>query len=130
MLITIAVFLFPLEAYINKSKLENEGIPVFLTNEHTINMQWLYSNALGGVGLQVPNEFLEIAKAILNEDRTIDLIEQQGNDIFQCPICGSEDTIVHQTGRLGAFFTFILVGSPLWRIKNRMKCNRCGFISN
>tara|TARA_R100001143_G_scaffold755_1_gene2242 strand:- start:4968 stop:5165 length:198 start_codon:yes stop_codon:yes gene_type:complete len=49
MLKTVATFSFPHEAHIARAKLESEGIPALVADEHTINMQWLYSNALGGV---------------------------------------------------------------------------------
>lgn len=45
-LVTVARYSFPHEAYIAKSSSEAEGIPVFVADEYTINMEWLYSNAL------------------------------------------------------------------------------------
>ena len=48
-MITVARFSFPHEAYIAKASLEAAGIDSFIADEHTINMQWLYSNAMGGV---------------------------------------------------------------------------------
>lgn len=73
-LATIASFSFAHEAYIARAKLESEGIPVALSDEHTINMQWLYSNALGGVKVQVPTPFAEQAIEILLQDNS-DLLE-------------------------------------------------------
>ncbi len=49
--IVIKTFSFPYEAQIAKTQLEVFGIPVYIENEHTINMDWFYSNALGGVCL-------------------------------------------------------------------------------
>lgn len=67
MLVTISRYSFPHEAHVARALLESEGIPVFLADEHTITMQWLYSNALGGVRLQVPEAFVERAVALLQE---------------------------------------------------------------
>lgn len=46
--IVVRTFSFPYEAQIAKTQLEAFGIPVYIENEHTINMDWFYSNALGG----------------------------------------------------------------------------------
>jgi hypothetical protein len=70
MLTTIARFSFPFEAQIAKSKLEAMGIPAFVADEHTINMDWLYSNAMGGVRLQVLQEQADEAIALLKEDNS------------------------------------------------------------
>jgi len=70
MLTTIASYSFPYEAHIARAKLESEGIPAFVADEHTISMQWLYSNALGGVRLQVADNLRDAALKILNEEKT------------------------------------------------------------
>ncbi|MGJ3255801.1 MAG: DUF2007 domain-containing protein [Alcanivorax sp.] len=49
-MITVARFSMPDEAHIAKSRLESEGIPAFVADEHTVGMNWLYSNAMGGGG--------------------------------------------------------------------------------
>ncbi|SMN11222.1 hypothetical protein SPBRAN_1462 [uncultured Candidatus Thioglobus sp.] len=67
-LVTIASFSFAHEAHIARAKLESEGIPAVLADEFTINMQWLYSNALGGVKVQVPPSCVERAIEILSRD--------------------------------------------------------------
>lgn len=58
---TISTYTFPYEAQIAWAKLDSEQIPALIADEHTINMQWLYSNALGGARLQVPEEYVESA---------------------------------------------------------------------
>lgn len=67
MLVTICRYSFSFEAHVARALLESEGIPVFVADEHTINMQWLYSDALGGVRLQVPEAFVERALELLQE---------------------------------------------------------------
>ncbi len=70
MLITVASFSFPHEAHIAKAKLCSENIPATLADEYTIGMQWLYSDALGGVKVQVPAPFAQRAIEILAEDNS------------------------------------------------------------
>ena len=63
--VVISNYSFPLDAHIAKASLENEGIPAHIADKHTVNMQWLYSDAIGGVRLYVPEEFEVEAKAVL-----------------------------------------------------------------
>lgn len=50
---TIATFLYAHEAHLAKNILEAQGIEVFLKDEWTVQINNLYSNAIGGVKLQV-----------------------------------------------------------------------------
>ena len=129
MLVTIASYSFPFEAHIARSRLESEDIPAFVADEHTINMQWLYSNALGGVRLQVPEEFVETALAILDEDREQDLVEAVGDDSTPCPHCGSPHTEYRQIGRRWAFLVFLGLEFPLFPVRDGIRCNHCGRVS-
>ena len=47
--------------------LESEGINVVVDDEHTIQMDWFLSNAVGGLKLKVIVEDAERARAILKE---------------------------------------------------------------
>lgn len=129
MLITIARYSLPYEAHIAKSRLDAEGIPAYLADEHTINMQWLWSDALGGVRLQVPEPHVESALMILAEDREQDLIESQAVDTTACPHCGSTDTEYQQIGRRWAFLVFIGLHFPLFPVRHGVKCRQCGRVS-
>lgn len=129
MLITIARYSLPYEAHIAKSRLDSEGVPAFVADEHTINMQWLLSDALGGVRLQVPEAHVDAALAILAEDREQELVEEQGVDTTPCPRCGSEDTEYHQIGRRWAFLAFLGLDFPLFPVKDGVRCRRCGRVS-
>ncbi|MFN3579884.1 MAG: putative signal transducing protein [Pseudomonas sp.] len=129
MLITISRYSLPYEAHIAKSRLDAEGIPAFIADEHTINMQWLYSNAMGGVRLQVPEPYAEAAMRVLNEDREEDLLELVGADEQLCPHCGSDDTEYHQIGRRWAFLVFLGINFPLFPVRNGIKCKACGKVS-
>ncbi|BFM22096.1 putative signal transducing protein [Gilvimarinus japonicus] len=129
MLVTISSYSLPYEAHIAKSRLDSEGIPVFIADEHTINMQWLYSHALGGVKLQVPKLYAETALKVLNENREEALVEDQGVDQKACPFCGSENTEFYQLGRRWAFLVFIGIQFPLFPVRDGIKCKECGKVS-
>ena len=128
-LITIASFSFPHEAHIARASLEAAGIPVFIADEHTINMQWLYSNALGGIKVQVPSQFAEMAKEILDQDYSHLLDEEIGIDETPCPKCGSTDIEPQTKGKKPAFIVFLLLGFPLFFYKHGIKCRACGEFS-
>lgn len=42
----------PIRSQIARSRLESEEVPTFVAKEHTVNMQWLYSSALGRTDCQ------------------------------------------------------------------------------
>lgn len=90
-LTTIGSYSQPYEAHLVKLRLAEHGIPAFIANEHTISINWLYSNALGGVKVQVPRDRAEEAKRILESDAA-ENIEPVFEDPITCPACGSPDT--------------------------------------
>lgn len=51
--VTIATFMFPTEVFPYKSRLEAEGIATRVLDELTVQVNNFYSNAIGGVKLQV-----------------------------------------------------------------------------
>jgi hypothetical protein len=135
MLITVATFSFPHEAHLAKMRLDAEGIPAFVADEHTINMQWLYSNAMGGVRLQVPAQFVEDAQRLLNEPDDFDPTEfEQAAELSPgpdaepeiCTRCGGALGEPQPTGRRPAFLAWLLIGLPLWPLRKRRRCSVCG----
>lgn len=147
-LITVANFSHPTEADPVIAWLESEGIECFLTNEHTVTMNWLWSNAIGGVGVRVKavdaeraNEILQVA---LNPDRSIRVVlnpdtigdrstpadseADQGSDDsseIRCPQCGSENVYYEKFSRRLAFASWALLGVPLPFFKKKWKCREC-----
>lgn len=127
-MITVATFSFPHEAHIAKLKLDAKGIPAFVADEHTINMQWLYSSAIGGVKLQVPAPFVEQATEALAEDLS-DLLESDDEDDREeprCPTCGSQALTPYIRGKKPAFLVFLLLGFPLFFYRRGVRCDACG----
>jgi hypothetical protein len=124
--IVVQSFSFPYEAQIAKTQLEAAGIPVRIENEHTINMDWLYSNALGGVRLLVLEGDSEEARTLLAQDFSQQLQQQFGLS-ENCPNCGSSDIQPYTEGKRPAYLVFLLLGFPLFFYKNGMKCQRCQY---
>lgn len=123
-LVTIASFSTPLEANMARLKLESAGIPAFVADEYTIGMNWLYSNALGGVKLQVPESMISEAQEIMASQA-----EQQTSDELAtadaCPQCGCKNT-ENFLDKRGSFITWILFGIPLLLPSAKKKCCDCG----
>ena len=75
-LVTIARFDLAGQAHIAKNALEAAGIKSVLADEQTIAMDWLLSNAIGGIKVQVLEEDAERAVTALEEslgsDETVD----------------------------------------------------------
>ena len=65
--VTVATFTYPPQAAILKGRLESEGIECFLKDELTTQVNPFYSNAIGGVKLQVWQEDAPQAIALLKE---------------------------------------------------------------
>ncbi|BHH81873.1 putative signal transducing protein [Desulforhopalus sp. 52FAK] len=125
----ISYFDLPL-AELAKAKLESEGIPCFLLNKHHVGMNWMYSNALGGVKVQVHTENFERAMDILTTDESAILSEidqefpeVEKNDI--CRKCGSANlSYINLSRKAGALF--LLLSLPLFLFGIRYKCKDCG----
>lgn len=127
--IVVEKYSFPLDANIAKASLEHEGIPAYIADEHTINMQWLYSDAIGGVRLFVPTEYEDAAKAILNIDYAADVDLVFEDEQEHCAACNSLNIVNYTKGKKSAFVLFILLGFPLFFYKHGKKCQDCGYFT-
>lgn len=118
--ITVDRYFHPTEAHIAAGKLKSEGIPVFLLGVNHASANWLLSNALGGIQLQVPKDFIEDARKLLAE--TVDV----ENDDERCPRCGFTDSSSMNNSRKVAFLAVHLFSIPLpWQTRRR-HCHSCG----
>lgn len=54
------------EALVAKGMLDSAGVKCFLSDENTVRMDWLWSNALGGVRLWVREDDLPDATSLLS----------------------------------------------------------------
>ena len=65
--VTVLTFTYSHEVAIVRGRLESEGINCFVQDELTIQVHPFYSNAIGGVKLQVREQDLEQTIEILKE---------------------------------------------------------------
>nr|WP_294942690.1 DUF2007 domain-containing protein [uncultured Mucilaginibacter sp.] len=73
--VTILTKRLPQDLWLIKGRLEAEGIHCFMKDELTVQSNNLWSNAVGGVKLQVPESEVDEALSIL---RDLGYIEEQG----------------------------------------------------
>jgi len=97
MLVTVAAFREPWEAHMFASRLEAEGVPAYILHEYHVWNAWHYSNALGGVKVQVSDEQRAEAKQIelsCRQDGFRSLLEAEFGslDDLRCPKCGAQDS--------------------------------------
>lgn len=74
-------------ALLAKSVLDSAGIECFLSDENVIRMDWLWSNALGGIKLQVREEDVSPAVELLKQKLTDSLNMEDMGEYTQprCP---------------------------------------------
>lgn len=121
-MVTIASYSTPYEANIVKSQLESAGIPVFIADEYTIGMNWMYSNALGGVKVQVPESLAAEAQELLASEVETPTI--QDLDTATCPKCRSKN-IGDVLDKRSSFLTWLLLGFPLLVPSKKKRCSDC-----
>lgn len=118
---TLGTFEFPADAAVIKSKLEAEGIPVFLKDENTINSYSMVSSAMGGVRLQVYSTDKDKAKQIFDEVRSY-ATDKYGEPIV-CPNCKAKRSEIYYS-RKSLFFKLF----PFFE-STKYKCMQCNFIT-
>jgi len=128
-LVTVTAFSLAIEADFARTRLESEGIECVVADEHTVTMNWLYSNAVGGVKLKVWESDLQRAREILEREPTT---EEGSKDEaarykeLHCPRCGSTDVSYERFSRRLAFASWILLSFPLPFLKKKWSCRTCG----
>ena len=130
MLVTLAKFLDPWEAYVVRARLEAEGIPATVAYVNHAIANWPMSLALGGSVVQVPASFLAQSRKILTDYRAgtleDELNEAIGSQREHCPRCGSTDfkRTMPWSKRLCA--TLIVLFVAVFPIKNTLLiCRVC-----
>jgi rubredoxin len=125
----------PWEADLARMALEAEGIPTFVADANTVAMCWIYSNAIGGAKLQVPESLAQQAIEILSSTSScFDAVAKEDNVV--CPRCGGRNTAVVRRGRRWAFLTWLILGFLAWFPSGfpafwppkRCRCSDCGHV--
>jgi hypothetical protein len=118
------------EAILARSALESSGIACFLRDENTIRIDWLWSNLMGGIRLQVAEADVEAAEAVLSQPIP-ESVAVDGESDFQqpqCPKCGSLDSRFNNLDAKVAATSILLFGFPIPAPpeKDFWHCNNCG----
>ena len=123
----IAVFQYSSEAQIIKSRLEAEGIEVFLNDQFTIDTDPLVSNAIGGIKLKVWQEDEAKAREVLKSISEYSL-DDDGQKM-ECPVCGSSKVELFSNVRgfksmFFFLFSFITTALPIYT-RYQYRCDTC-----
>ena len=121
-MVTVATFSKPEEAHLFRLRLEAGGVQAFVQDEHLVQMNWMFSNAIGGVRVQILEEDIPLAKEILQDGA----VELPDAILVTCPFCGSTKTKQDELPRRIAFLSLLLFNFPLLFSKHRYKCDDCG----
>ncbi len=134
-LVTVRTYTYAYEAALAKSRLQSEDIYCFLKDELTIQANPFYSNALGGVKLQVPASEVRRAVDILdtmsdappgNEPKTISVHTDNG-EIDECPACLSDEVSPTKKASMRIFgLSLLFLGFPLPVFSRMYHCYNCG----
>jgi hypothetical protein len=118
------------EASMARSVLESAGISCFLRDENTIRNDWLWSNLMGGIRLQVAEADVEAAEALLSQPIP-ESIAIAGEPVYQqpiCPQCGSLDISFNNFDAKVRATSILILGFPLPSPvdKDYWHCQDCG----
>jgi Putative prokaryotic signal transducing protein len=114
------------DAQVAKGALESAGIPCYLRDENALRMQWVWSNLLGGVRLQVNEQDRDAARDVLSQPipEQIQLDGDIPYDQPHCPRCGSLDIhyqAIHERAGLASIILFVPIPIP----KQAWICEDC-----
>ena len=127
-MITIATFSKPEEAHLLRMQLEAGGVDAYIQDENTVQMNWLYSNAIGGVRVQIGEQDLEAARAIVAAPQ----MNESDSELTECPECSSTKTAPDELPRRMAFLSMLFstvmfgVSFPFAFLRRRWRCADCG----
>jgi Putative prokaryotic signal transducing protein len=128
-LVTLHHFRDTPEALLAKGKLESAGIECLLADGNLVRMDWLLSNAIGGIRLQVHQQDLESARAVLEEPIPPEFGEEELGEPFvqpRCPRCCSLDIGFERIDRFWTYGLWLLLSFPIPIHKGNWKCYTCG----
>ena len=127
-LVTIERFRDLPEALLAKGKLESAGIRCFLADSELVRTDWLWSNAIGNMRLQVRPEDAADALEVLHEPAPEIFLEDEVGEFYQqprCPKCNSSDIAFESIDRKLSY-GLMLIGLPIPIRKNNWRCGECG----
>jgi hypothetical protein len=126
-LITIATFQSVLDANVAQRKLEMEGVESYLADENMVSTLWIYSQAVGGVRLQVSDEDEQKAKEILNRPGEKLAVDHriESDETIVCPNCQSNNIKKERYSKTAIALSWLVLGFPLPVPAVKYKCFYC-----
>src|SRR5580698_10469161 len=115
-LVTLQHFRDVPEALLAKGKLESAGIACALADGNLVRMDWLLSNAIGGIRLQVHEQDAVSARAVLDEPISSELGEDEIGEPYaqpRCPRCFSLDIGFETINRFWTFGLWLVLQFPI-----------------
>lgn len=118
------------DALVAWSALDSAGLESFLFDEITIRMDWLWSNALGGIRVCVRAEDAEEGDRILRREipQTFNIGEFEEFNQPRCPSCESLDISFQTLHKPATYALTFLLGLPIQIPRRRWKCQSCGHV--
>ncbi len=128
--VTVASYSQPIQAHLARTKLESEGIPCIVGDEHLVRVDWLLSNAVGGVKLKVPSWEEARAREALRPRPHLVVVAEDGEPAdgeMICPRCRSYD-VYHEiySQRMAGIFILLFGFLIPWR-NRRWTCKQCDY---
>lgn len=112
----VATYSTPAEAHVLISRLASAGIDAAIRDEYTVTFNWLISNAIGGVKVEVREEDYAIAREVVASPPV-----EEG--LLRCPYCGSSNTHVRVLNVFGAICMVLKLPIPMTRAI--VDCHAC-----
>ncbi len=124
-MVTIAKFRDLPEALLAQGNLNSAGIEAVLLDDNLIRLDWLWSNAVGGIKLQVRAEDAAEATDVLNQPIPEEFEIEGVGDYRQpeCPKCKSLDVTFQEIYKPVAYASLWV---PLPVQRKGWKCRACG----
>jgi uncharacterized protein YjbK len=134
---TILTFTYPQDAYLAKGFLESEGIETIIRDELTAQVNNFYSNAIGGVKIQVKESDYENGLLILQKGGYINSEDSQNETKIEivhldkttnkkrCPFCQSDNIGRKKEPNILTVIVYFILGIILPIFKKSYKCFDC-----
>lgn len=132
--VNIISFTYPHEAHLAKGFLEASDIEVIIKDEFTVQVNNLYSNAIGGVKLLVEAGSAEEALSLLEDAGYIEKDIPKQNTVLEtfpfeysylCPYCKSSNIAKKKIPGYVFALSILLLGFPIPFLKRVHYCYDC-----
>jgi hypothetical protein len=124
-LVTLATFGSSTDAHLARMRVEAAGIECFLDNENIVDANWLWSSAVGGVRLKVPEEDAAAALEALKTEVKGPPPAVPDAPGPPCPRCGAPDMMYQQRSPRELLVSLLLLGFPIPFLGPTWKCRQC-----